>query len=558
MLAVADVSGSPHARLHPATATIDGGFWAQRRRHNAEVLIPDGRCQLEASGNIDNLRIAAGLTDGDYRGPVYMDSDLHKWVEAVGWEGSAAADDVIGAIAAAQDDDGYLNSCFQLTRARADRYSDLAHGHELYCGGHLIQAAVAHARVRGDTRLLDVARRYADHVHDVFGPRRREGLCGHPEIETALVELHRETQERRYLELAGLFLDRRGHGRLQPTVPFGAEYFPDHRPVREQTEIAGHAVRALYLCAGVADQYLETGEARLLEVMRAQWEDMARRKSYVTGGVGSRRHGEAFGDPYELPPDSYAETCAAIASIQFSWRMLLATGQARYADLMERTLFNGFAAGVALDEAAYFYVNPLKTEGATRERWYSCACCPPNVMRLLASLPLYLATRDAHGVQLHQYATGTIAGALRVRTDYPWRGRVEIEVTAPGTWTLSLRVPAWADGATLDGEPVRAGGYASVRREWAGADTVVLELPVRPRLTRPHPQVEAVRGRVAIERGPLVYCVEGRRPPDVAHLREVERPGVLGGIVAITAGAATAIPYALWANRGPAPMRVWL
>ena len=559
MLAVADVSQSPFARLRPVEATIDGGFWGQRRRLNAEVLIPDGRRQLEAEGNVENLRIAAGLVEGEYRGPVYMDSDLHKWVEAVGWEGSAAADDVIDVIVAAQDDDGYLNSCLQVTRTREERYGDLAHGHELYCGGHLIQAAIAHARARGDVRLLAAARRYADHVHAVFGPGRREGLCGHPEIETALVELHRETGEGRYLELAGCFVDRRGHGLLQPTVPFGAEYFPDHLPVRRQTEIAGHAVRALYLCAGVADLYLETGEARLLEVMRAQWEDMAERKSYLTGGVGSRRHGEAFGDAYELPPDSYAETCAAIASIQFSWRMLLATGEARYADLIERTLFNGFAAGVALDAAAYFYVNPLATEGAQRQAWFSCACCPPNVMRLLASLPLYLATADADGVQLHQYATGSVAGALSVRTDYPWSGRVDIEIERPGEWTLSLRIPAWAAGATVDGEPVAPGTYARLRRGWAEGDRVVLDLPLAPRLTRPDPRIEAVRGRVAVERGPLVYCFEHEVPAAVGPpLREVARPDLLGGIVAVAAGDALAVPYALWANRGPGPMRVWV
>jgi uncharacterized protein len=621
-----DSSRSPHARLRPLAlddAVISDGFWADRRRLNRERLIPDGARQLEAAGNLHNLRAAAGRAEGRFRGLVFMDSDVYKWLEALGWELAnepshqlaAEADDVIELIAAAQDGDGYLNSYYQVARP-AERFSNLAWDHELYCCGHLIQAAVAHVRGRGDERLLAVARRFADHVDGVFGPGRRAGTPGHPELETALVELYRLTRERRYLGLAGFFVDQRGHGLLQP-AGFGSSYFPDHVPVREQTEIAGHAVRALYLAAGVTDLYLETGEARLLEVMRAQWEDMVAGKTYLTGGVGAHHMDEAFGDAYELPPDRcYGETCAAIASIHWNWRMLLATGEPRYADLLERTLYNGFLAGLALEGGGYSYVNPLQVReqhrdpverGARRQRWYACACCPPNVMRLLASLHSYLATADDGGLQVHQYAGGSLRSgsrAVRVRTDYPWDGRVEIEVTETPAepWALSLRVPGWCRDARLEvaseSTAVPARGYARLERSWRPGDRVLLELAMPPRLTAPHPRIDAVRGCLAIERGPLVYCLESVDAPvgtgvdDVVidaggPLEEVPRPDLLDGIVAVVATARhrparwngtwpyaeaggsgharadgppislLAVPYALWGNRGDGAMRVW-
>ena len=425
----------------------------------------------------------------------------------------------------------------------------------------------------------------------------------------ALVELSRLTGEPRYRELAGFLVGTRGHGRLQP-APLGARYFQDHAPVRQTTEVTGHCVRAVYLAAGVTDLYLETGETALLDVMQAQWHDMAARKSYLTGGLGAHHADEAFGDPYELPPDRcYGETCAAIASLMWSWRMLLVTGDARFADSFERTLYNGFIAGLALDGSGYAYVNPLQVrDGAeitrTRHPWFPCACCPPNVMRTLASLQHYLASAGAGGLQVHQYATGRLrAGAveLRVATEYPWDGRVELEVAATGEepWTLSLRVPAWAAGATLavnDEAPAQpAPGYARIERAWRGGDRVVLELPMAPRLTAPHPRVDAVRGCLAIERGPLVYCLEGADAPAGAlvddlrldpavPLRTVPRPDLLGGIVAVAAGGAhgpppldagwidaggapadggdpvelLAVPYALWGNRDGGAMRVWI
>ena len=364
-------------------------------------------------------------------------------------------------------------------------------------------------------------------------------------------------------------------------------------PVREQDEVEGHAVRALYLAAGVTDIYMETGEAALLDAMHAQWRDMAARKAYLTGGVGAHHTDEAFGDAYELPPDRcYGETCAAIASVLWNWRMLLVTGEARFADLLERTLYNGVLAGLALDGGGYSYVNPLHVRdghrdaverGARRQPWYACACCPPNVMRLLASLQRYVATRDGDGIQIHQYATGTF-GPVRVRTDYPWDGRVAVEVLEAGL-SVSLRVPQWAS-ARLDGQPVEP-GYVTLEH-----DTATLELDMSPRLVSPHPRIDAVRGCVAIERGPLVYCLEAADAPEgtvvddlrlSGGLQAVARPDLLGGIVAVEADGAhataddwdwpytpdarlngrrpvrlLAVPYALWGNRGDGAMRVWI
>jgi uncharacterized protein len=626
-----DLSRSPQALLQPLEGRIDSGFWADRQKLNRERLLLDGEHWLEEAGNFENLRAAAGRSDAEFRGMVFMDSDVHKWLEALGWElGREPSEDLarradvaIELVEAAQEDGGYLNSYYQVARP-GPRFTNLAWDHELYCAGHLTQAAIAHARGRGDARfqgdaprsdgpprLLAVARRFADHIGEVFS--ERDGTPGHPEVETALVELYRHTGERRYLDLAAHFVGTRGRSTLQP-ARFGSSYFQDHVPVREAREVTGHAVRALYLAAGVTDLWLETGEAALMDVMREQWRDMSGRKSYVTGGVGAHHSDEAFGDPFELPPDRcYGETCAAIASVMWSWRMLLATGEARYADSMERTLYNGFLSGLALDGGGYSYVNPLHVRddhrdaverGARRLPWYACACCPPNVMRLLASLQHYLATRDAGGVQVHHYASGDL-GPVRIATGYPWHGRVAIEVAEAGEWTLSLRVPAWAQGATVDGEPAPAGEYARVRRSWRPGDTVTLELPLAPRLTAPHPRIDAVRGCLAIERGPLVYCVEGADAPagalldDLrldasAPLSEVQRSDLLGGIVAVegtgvearpdwdpdwayapmgvsgesAAGAAgdgargevrlVAVPYALWGNRGDGPMRVWI
>jgi uncharacterized protein len=617
------VHPSPNAsvRLRPLSLSdsrIVGGFWADRQRTNREVSVPIGSNRLREAGNLADLELAAEqLADpaapvdaGDYRGPWFMDSDVYKWLEAVAWEiAREPSSDLLAeietfskAIAAAQAEDGYVNSYVQVKRGGRDRYSDLAMGHELYCFGHLIQAGVAAHRAVGESPLWDIARRAADHLVATFGPGGNPGLDGHPVVEMALVELYRESGDERYLDLAEHFVNARGQGTIRGR---GREpiYYSDRVPVRAATVPEGHAVRAVYLAAGASDVAAEgrDPDGALDAALERQWQAMRASKQYITGGLGSRWDGEAFGDPYELPPDvAYAETCATIGAVQWAWRRLLATGEAGYADSIERMLFNGFISGISLSGNEFFYVNALQVRADAvpddhrqpvngRQQWFQTACCPPNIMRTVAQLGGYLATTDDDGIQVQQYAEATIATgprSLAVHTDYPWDGRVEATVTATddAEWTLSLRIPDWCVGARLtdpDGvvsavEP----GYAATTRTWRAGDSVVLDLPMPVRLSSAAPRVDAVRGCRAIERGPLVYAVEQVDQPaglavddlhlvdaDPAQLHAEARPDLLGGCVVVrgpgvgaggTTAEFTAIPYCLWSNRETGPMRVWI
>lgn len=626
------------AALRPAAdADITGGFWHGRREVNARVGIPQGPQLLESAGNLHNLRLAAGTAEGAFQGDYpFMDSDVYKWLEAAAWQlgtSGTTADPALTAdveriaalVAGAQQPDGYLNTWFQVTKG-GRRYEDLRWGHELYCAGHLIQAAVAHHRATGEKGLLEVAVRFADHIDTVFGPDKQiDGFDGHPEVETALVELYRETGERRYLDLAGYFVERHGHGLLG-----GEAYCQDRVPLRVQDTVEGHAVRQLYLLAGAADLAAETGDAELLAACERLWAAMVATKTHITGGLGAHHDEEDFGDPYELPNErAYCETCAAVASVHFSWRMALLTGDARYSDLIERTLYNGFLAGVSLDGERWLYVNPLQVrdghtdiggdQSARRTAWFRCACCPPNVMRLLATLEHYVVSGDADGLQFHQYATGRysvdLAGervVVNAHTDFPWSGTVRLTVEdgpSDRPWTLSLRIPQWCAGHTVSvaGQDATAAvsdsGWLRLERTWAPGDEVVLELAMAPRLVEADPRVDAVRGCVAIERGPLVYCLESVDNPggglddiviDASRpLTEEPHPELLGGVVTLTAAGyrrtvpnggwwpyhypadpdrpaarhpgpddgtrdLTAVPYYAWANRQDGSMRVWI
>ena len=597
--------------LDGRAVSVTSGFWAERLRVNHERTIPRGFAQLREVGTLTNFQMAAEGRKGEYRalgvmfsGPFpFLDSDVYKWLEAVGWELgqvpddglTRAADEAIDLIAAAQRQDGYINTFVQLL-APGREYRDLDWGHELYCVGHLIQAAVAWKRALDDDRLLTIATMAADSVDRELGPAGREAIDGHPEIEMALVELYRTTGEARYLELARAFVDRRGRG-LLGDGRFGAAYWQDHAPAREAPTVAGHAVRQLYLDCGAVDVAVETADRELLEAVHARWRDMVARFSYLTGGLGSRHHGEAFGDPYELPPDrAYAETCASIASVMLAWRLLLATGDPACADVIERTIHNGVLSGLALDGTSFFYVNPLqrRTERAAgetaagRQAWYACACCPPNLMRLLGSWPHYLATTDESGIQVHQYVDGELAAAtpggsvrLLIATGLPWQGSAAVRILeTPGeTWTLSLRIPAWSRGATVDGRPVD-GEAVRETRSWRAGETIELGFDMAPRVVEPDPKVDAVRGCVAIERGPLVYCLETVDAPAGVALEELEvgsgvepqpaaQPELGDDVVGLRLPAfvrgrpgpsatTTAIPYFAWANRSPGAMRVWL
>ncbi|MFI7229752.1 glycoside hydrolase family 127 protein [Nonomuraea angiospora] len=623
-----------HGRVRPlglAQVSITGGFWGSRQAVNAAATLAHCEAWMERLGWLANFdRVADGTTAPDRPGWSFSDSEVYKLLEALAWESGRTGDPgaqaaikrLTGRIARAQDPDGYLNTCFG-HGTQPPRYSDLEMGHELYNTGHLLQAAVARLRTHGEDELVRVARRAADHVCRTFGPDGRPGICGHPEIEVGLAEFGRALGEERYVEQGRIFLDRRGHGTLRD-IPLGRAYFQDDIPIREAGVWRGHAVRALYLTAAAVDVAVERGDDELLRAVERQWERSVARRTYITGGMGSRHQDEGFGEDWELPPDrAYCETCAGVASIMVSWRLHLATGDVRYTDLIERTLYNVIATSPSPDGTAFFYANPLhqrapgrpadpdevspRAEAGARAAWFDVSCCPTNVARTLAGLQGYLATTDDDGLQLHQYAPSTVRAelpdgreiAVEVETDYPAGGTVRVRILADGLWTLSLRVPAWAAGATLaeDGRarPVEP-GLATVRRAFRAGEVITLELPMEPRFTWPDPRIDAVRGCVAVERGPEVLCAESHDLPHPGGLdalaidpRSVPRPGprsvpraepgevlVRGRLAAppdrpwAYSGAAAAPaadvewfdvplrPYHSWARRGPSSMRVWL
>jgi uncharacterized protein len=604
---------------------LKGGMWAEWQERNRTMSLRVAIERLEAAGNLDNFRIAAGEKEGTFVEPVFMDSDVYKVLEAIGWELARRPDaglrrfleDTTALLERAQEPSGYLNTWGQLI-APTQHFEKLTFSHELYCAGHLIQAAVAAKRGVGYDRLLAVATGVADHLVDVFLLGGHKGIDGHPEIETALVELYRLLGKEAYLDLARQFIDRRGHGTIGHAA--GLSYIQDHAPYREVDTLVGHAVRALYLEAGAVDVYLETGDRSLLDASVRHWDDMVATKTSISGGHGSRYAHEAFGDRYELPADrSYNETCAAIASIHWCWRLLLATGEARYADLIERTLYNAFAASTSHDGTRFFYSNllhrrPDHLDGDStgrRSRWFSCACCPPNIMRLIASLGHYVATTAGDGLHIHQYVSSDIsanlpAGRLSVSIDaaLPWYGNVAIEVTSAPTdaeVSLSLRVPSWSPQpvVNLGGAPVAVeaqNGMITIRRKWSAGEKLTLEFDMRPRVVYPPQRVDALRGTAALERGPLVYCLEQvdqgaanveelgilpDTPPSVSSITEIAGIGRTVPLVvsvaeakpAPTAGwpftahrpalrgqvrTATAIPYFQWDNRDGGAMRIFL
>ena len=618
-----DTSLSPYARLRTlpmASIALDDGFWTKWQAVNHSASLKHGYRMLEQAGNFYNFRLAAGRETGEYRGRNFVDENVYKWREAASLELGRRPDpelkqmidDTIELIAAVQQPDGYINTYF-LTVEPENRWTNLDHGHELYCSGHLFQAAVAHHRATGETTLLDVATRMADLMASIFGPGKRDGAPGHPEPELALIELYRETGTQRYLDLAKFFIDQRGQGKMRGLGWVGPEYHQDRVPIRDASVIEGHAVRAVYLMTGVTDLYLETGEQALYDALMRLWTDMTTGKLHVTGGAGARYEGEAFGDAYELPNDQcYCETCAAIGSVMWNWRLVLATGDAQYADVMEQTLYNGFLSGPALDGTHFFYINPLLSRGGyERAEWYEVACCPPNIMRTLASIEQYMATTDSGGLQLHLYDSATIKTelgsgreiALTIDTDYPWQGQVKITIdrTDESPWALSLRIPGWCEGAaiavngrTLD-VPAHARSYAVVERVRHAGDSMVHDLPMTSSLIEAHPFVDSTRGSVAIQRGPVLYCLEqADHDADIMaiqidgaeSLEAVWENDLLGGCMVITTAGLlldvgpwggqtyralasvnelprrpvqlTAVPYHLWGNRGANVMRVWI
>ena len=610
---------SPYAKLRsvPVRAvTMGEGFWSPRMRVNLERSIPSLLELLEQHGVVDNFRRLSGRSSAPRRGPLYTDSDLYKWMEAVAFvlqsgdrpELRAQLDRLIDEVVAAQEPSGYLNTYYVEDRARL-RFSEMQRGHELYCLGHMLQAAIAYYRAAGNTRLLDAGVKFVNYLAGNFGPTKRPLLTGHPEFELAVIELYRITRDKRHLDLAHYLLSGVERERLK-LRDSDVRYMFSGKPFTERAQLEGHAVRAMYAASGATDYYLETGDPAYRKTLDLLWRDMLSSKMYITGSVGSRAAGEAFGEPYELPnAQAYTESCAAIGNLFWNWRLLAATADARHADLIERALYNGVNSGMSLDGTLYCYRNPLELGlEKIRNPWYDTTCCPPNLQRILASLPGYLYSTSPDGVYVHLYHSSTMDwNGLRLeqKTKYPWEGAVEISLTPgqPHQFTVFLRIPAFSSAAkvTVNGKPwqgrIRAGEYLALRRAWRPGDRILLTLDVRPRLTVANPRLKENTGRVAVEMGPLLYCIEQTDQQGVPSLhdaallpeggfRAVMRPDLLGGLVLLqrkgvvydtplsqeplyqilgqsrprTTRPVTLnlIPYYAFANRGPTEMQVWL
>jgi len=618
------VDHSPHVRLHsvPVRAVrMEDGFWAARMRINVERSIPSMLDELEQHGVMDNFRRLTGKS-APRRGPVYTDSDIYKWMEAVAFvlqsgdrpKLRATFDRLTDEILAAQERSGYLNT-YYVDERKDKRFTEMYRSHELYCLGHMLQAAIAYYRATGNRKLMDGGIRYVKYLMENFGPSKRPALTGHPEFEMALVELYRTTGERKYLDFAGYFLSGVERERLHLTDE-QVVYLFSGIPFTSRTQFEGHAVRAMYASCGATDYYAETGNPAYWRTLERLWEDLVTHKMYITGGVGSREAGESIGLPYELPnAQAYGESCAAIGNMMWNWRMLAVTGEARYADVIERALYNGINSGMSLSGTLYCYRNPLESTGEKiRNEWYETTCCPPNLERILASLPGYFYSTSSRGVYVNLYDNSHLDWHLEngtglvidQKTGYPWDGGVTVTLT-PATaseFSLFLRVPGWSrstavtvNGAAAAGT-VEPGHYFEIRRQWRAGDRVEVKFDMQPQLIRANPLVRENTGRVAVQRGPLVYCIESVDQPGLGSVfdaelaapaeafREEYRANLLGGIVRLKHQGVVAdepledeplyqlatnatlppfnpaelifIPYYAWANRGQDAMEVWI
>ena len=618
--------------------TLDDPFWAPRLDINERNTLWYCFEKSEETGRIANFEVAGGLKEGGFQGIYFNDSDVMKIIEGAAYSLQLRSnvqldtylDNLISKIAAAQEEDGYLYTArtigdphYNFPGRDGGRWSHVNHGHELYNVGHMYEAAVAHWQATGKRNFLDVAIKNADLVCEVFGPGtgQKIDVPGHEEIEMGLVRLYRATGDEKYLNQAKFFVDMRGRSDLRQVY---GDYSQDHLPVVDQQQAVGHAVRAGYLYSGVADVAALTGEQDYIHAIDQIWENIVTKKMHLTGGVGARPHGETFGDDYELPNETaYLETCAAIANAMFNHRMFLLHGEAKYIDVMERTMYNGFLSGVSLSGKEFFYPNPLACDGHTkfnkgtlgRAPWFGCSCCPVNIVRFIPSIPGYMYAVRNEALYVNLYASGKasvdLAGGtvgIQQQTEYPWDGNIRVTVTPsePQAFELRLRIPGWAVGQPvpgdlyryqsseaepyqlqLNGESVEATvdkGYAVLHRTWKPGDVVELTLPMPIRRVVANEQVKADRGRVALERGPLVYCFEAVDNDgsvadlvlsDKAELESSFKPELLGGLVQLQGTAkraveqaegtmktvetqVTAIPYYAWAHRTVGEMQVWV
>jgi DUF1680 family protein len=620
---------------------ITDAFWAPRLETNRTVSIPAALKMNEETGRVDNFRKAAHLMTGPYKGKRYNDSDVYKAMEGAAYTLMLhpdpalrkRLDDLVAIIGKAQEPDGYLYTTRTIDPgnpapgAGPERWSNLRVSHELYNVGHMYEAAVAHYLATGERSFLDVAVKNADLLVRTFGlgPGQRRGFPGHQEVEIGLAKLFRVTGRRAYLDLAKFFLDERGHyfggEKHAPNDPFAVydsdEYMQNHKPVLEQDEAVGHAVRAMYMYAGMADVAALGGYPEYTKAIDRLWESVVGKKMYLTGGVGSRGIVEGFGENYDLPNNAYAETCAAIGNALWNERLFLLHGDSKYVDVMERVMYNGLLSGVSLSGDRFFYQNPLESAGGyARSPWFEVACCPPNITRFLPSISGYIYAKKEDTVFVNLFvASGSridINGEkvmLIQDTSYPWDGTVKITVNPEGgiaDFEVAVRIPGWARNEAVPGGPFRfldrndekpslrvngksagidlSAGYARIRRTWKVGDVIELSLPMPVRRVVANDLVAADAGLVALERGPIVFCAEGvdnggdvldMVVPDSAKLRSLFRPDLLGGVQVITGPATVyvtakdgkaeakklefqAVPYYAWANRGGGEMSVWL
>ncbi len=619
----------------PFTAVhFDDYFWSPRIEINHRQSIPFAMAKNEETGRVDNFAKAAGRMEGTYEGRRFNDTDVYKVIEGAAYSLQSARDPelekqldhIIDLIADAQEDDGYIypartvDPSHPAPGAGPERWSRLRGSHELYNSGHLFEAAVAYYQATGKRKFLDVALKNADFLLQEFGPDARQDFPGHQEVEIGLAKLYRISGKRGYIDLARFFLDQRGRDRdngfYGEDTNFALynrkEYMQDHVPVLEQHEAVGHAVRAAYMYSGMADVAALTGSPDYVQAIDRIWQNVVSKKLYLTGGIGARHTTEAFGDDYELPNrTAYTETCAAIGNVFWNHRQFLLHGDADYIDVMERTLYNTVVSGVSLSGDRFFYQNPLESAGGySRSPWFEVACCPGNMTRFLPSIPGYVYAQKDDVVYVNLFVSShadfEIAGErieLRQKTGYPWEGKVEIQIepARSASFAVNVRIPGWARNRpvpgdlyryletaetkfalAVNGEPmeiVLEKGFAPIRRKWKKGDVIELDLPMPIRRVTSHEKVQDNRGKVALERGPIVYCVEwadnGGRVldlilPDEAELDQALEPDLLGGVVVVRGKAVrltngeslaydfVAIPYHVWANRGEGEMRVWI
>ncbi|MGP4042079.1 glycoside hydrolase family 127 protein [Gracilibacillus sp. D59] len=628
---------------------INDLFWNPWKNLVKESIIPyqwdalNDRIEgAEPSRTITNFEIAAGRKEGQHYGMVFQDSDLYKWMETVAFslatekdeEWEKVFDDVVALIEDAQEKDGYLNTYFSVNYPD-QKWTNLKNDHELYCAGHLIEAAVAYYEATSKTQILGVVSKLVDHIRTVLGDKegQKRGYPGHPEIELALMKLYKATNEAKYIDLCQFFIEERG--RRNPVHYYDVEleerggarrsdnrdydYYQAHLPVREQQTAEGHAVRATYLYSGMVDLANELEDEELLTVCRTLWENTVNKRMYVTGGIGSSAHEERFTVDYDLPNDrAYTETCAAIALVMWAHRMVQIEANNEYTDVLEKALYNGALSGISLDGKGYFYVNPLevwphtanfrhdmRTVKPTRQQWFGCACCPPNIARLLASLGQYIYSVNESEVYVHLFIGGEtsfIANdqqvALSQESNYPWDGNVKISLALeiPTIFTVATRIPGWCRHADIFVNGMKKdvpieNGYAKITEQWSDGDTIELLFDMPVEIIRSHPEVRENAGKVALQRGPIIYCLEeqdnGANLQDLSiHTNQTFKvkyeENLLNGVTIIEGKASQtdrkkiedilyttktypeverdfkAIPYYAWSNRGENEMTVWI